>query len=185
MSKSYKTKSKFLSLVLRHQPELAGIELDDAGWTTIDKLLAGCALAGTVISREDLAEIVRTSDKQRFALSEDGQRIRANQGHSVPVELGYAPMSPPDVLYHGSASQYIDSIRSSGLSKQLRHDVHLSESIESTMKVGQRKGVAVLVTIDARAMAADGHEFYKTPNGVWLTDHVPPKYLTINENGTT
>src|SRR4051812_26728007 len=125
MSKTSKTKSKFLSLVLRHQPELADIKLDDSGWTPITDLLAGCARAGTAISREELAEIVRTSDKQRFALSEDRQRIRANQGHSVSVELGYTPLKPPAVLYHGTGRQFVDVISKVGLQKQQRHHVHL------------------------------------------------------------
>src|SRR5687767_6135806 len=118
MSDKHKKTSKFLSLVLRHEPELIGIELDPAGWVSVDDLLAGCRRKGHAITREDLAEVVRTSDKQRFALSEDGSRIRANQGHSVEVELGHEPAEPPEVLYHGTAERYVESIRRTGLEKR-------------------------------------------------------------------
>lgn len=182
MNKKLVSKSKFISLVLRHQPEVAGITLDAAGWVAIDELLAGCAKAGTAITRPEFDEIVATNEKQRFAVSEDGLRIRANQGHSVDVTLGYTPQRPPDVLYHGTAQQFVAAIREGGLSKQKRHDVHLSESIDATMKVGQRHGKPVLITVDAAAMYRDGFEFFKTPNGVWLTDSVPTKYLTIDES---
>jgi putative RNA 2'-phosphotransferase len=177
MEKNLKAKSKFLSLVLRHQPEVAGLVLDEAGWTSVADLLAGCAKVDNPITRDELDAIIRTNEKQRFALSEDGQRIRAHQGHSVEVELGYLPQRPPALLYHGTAKQFVSSIRQNGLQKRARHQVHLSESIESTMQVGQRRGVPVLVTIKAGEMSADGYEFFKTPNGVWLTDFVPVNYL--------
>lgn len=179
MDKALKSKSKFLSLILRHEPERAGVVLDESGWTSVDALLEGCSRAGTPISRSELDAVIRTNEKQRFALSEDGLRIRANQGHSVEVELGYTPQLPPAILYHGTARQFVTSIRQHGLLKQGRHHVHLSESIESTMQVGQRRGVPVLITIKAREMAADGYPFFKTPNGVWLTETVPTQYLTF------
>src|SRR6478672_11499013 len=173
MSDKHKQNSKFLSLVLRHEPELIGITLDEAGWVAVDELLAGCARQGRAISRAELAEIVRTSDKQRFALSEDGTRIRANQGHSVPVELGHEPATPPEVLYHGTAEKYLASIRREGLRKGERHHVHLSDRVETAKAVGSRHGRLVLLEVAAGRMARDGHTFYRTTNGVWLTDHVP------------
>ena len=179
MSDGYKHKSKFLSLVLRHEPSAAGVTLDEAGWVDVDVLLAGCAAHGQWITLEELREIVRTSDKQRFALSQDGLRIRANQGHSVEVELGHAPASPPEVLYHGTGRQHVASIRASGLQKQKRHHVHLSEGRESAAAVGRRQGKLAMIEIRAGEMSRDGFVFFKTPNNVWLTDHVPVKYLVF------
>jgi putative RNA 2'-phosphotransferase len=180
-AQNLKSKSKFLSLVLRHQPEVAGITLDDAGWVAVDELLAGCSRAGTSITHGELLDIVRSSDKQRFALSEDGTRIRANQGHSVEVELGYEPAEPPAVLYHGTAASALPSIRTVGLERRARHHVHLSERTDTATAVGGRHGKPVVLTVDAARMQADGLLFYRTPNGVWLTDEVPAKYLTLPE----
>ena len=177
MSDKHKKTSKFLSLVLRHEPELIGIELDPAGWVSVDELLEGCRRKGHAITPEELREVVRTSDKQRFALSEDGSRIRANQGHSVEVELGHEPAEPPEVLYHGTAERYVESIRRSGLEKRERHHVHLSETVKTASAVGQRHGKLVLLTVAAGRMRRDGFTFYKTPNNVWLVDRVPAEYL--------
>jgi putative RNA 2'-phosphotransferase len=171
--------SKFLSLVLRHKPDTIGITLDPSGWIDVDTLLAAMTAHGKKLSREDLQEIVVTSDKQRFALSEDGRRIRANQGHSVEVELGYAPAIPPEVLYHGTAVKYLDSIRTGGVVKGKRHDVHLSATIDTATAVGQRHGTLVMLRIDAAAMHRAGHEFFLTPNGVWLTDTVPVGFFEV------
>ena len=180
MNDKQRTKtSKFMSLVLRHSPQTVGITLDAAGWIGVDELLAAMARHGQPIAREELVEVVATSDKQRFCLSDDGLRIRANQGHSVEVELGYEAAIPPEVLYHGTARQFVESVRSQGLMKMQRHDVHLSESIEQTMKVGQRRGRPVLVKIFAGRMHRDGFVFQRTPNAVWLTERVPPQYLVI------
>ena len=179
MDKHLKHKSKFLSLVLRHQPEAAGVALDDAGWVAVDALLAGCAAAGTPITRAELDAVVRTNDKQRFALSEDGTRIRANQGHSVEVELGHAPADPPAVLYHGTSTDALPSIRAVGLERRNRHHVHLSDRPDTAAAVGGRHGKPVVLAVDAARMRADGHAFYRTPNGVWLADAVPPAYLTF------
>ena len=184
MSDKHKKTSKFLSLVLRHEPELMGITLDDAGWVGVDELLEGCRRKGHSITRDELAEIVRTSDKQRFALSEDGLRIRANQGHSVPVELGYEPAVPPEVLYHGTAEKSLAGIRREGLHRGERHHVHLSERTETAAAVGSRHGKLVLLTVAAGRLHRDGWPFYRTPNGVWLTDHVPPEYLSFPGEGS-
>ena len=183
MSDQYKHKSKFLSLVLRHEPQRAGITLDQAGWVSVAELLDGCRRAGQVISVDELREIVRTSDKQRFALSPGGARIRANQGHSVDVELGHEPAAPPEVLYHGTADRFVESIRRQGLIKGARHHVHLSERVETATAVGLRHGRLVLLEVRAGAMHRDGIPFFKTPNGVWLTDHVPTQYLVIPPDG--
>jgi putative RNA 2'-phosphotransferase len=166
-----------LSLVLRHKPHVAGIELDEAGWVAVDALLAGCARAGRAITREQLLEVVATNDKQRFELSADGRRIRASQGHSVAVELGYAQAAPPEVLYHGTASRNQASIRRLGLLKGSRHHVHLSADVQTAADVGGRYGKPVVLTVDAARMHADGFAFFLSANGVWLTEQVPPAYL--------
>lgn len=171
--------SKFLSLVLRHEPERIGITLDDAGWTDVNVLLAAAAAHGVAVTREELEQIVASSDKQRFALSPDGARIRANQGHSVPVELGLAPLAPPMLLYHGTPSRFVDSIRATGLRKGERHHVHLSADAETARIVGSRRGPPVILIVRAADMAAAGHVFYRSENGVWLVDHVPPAFLEI------
>ena len=182
MSDANKQKSKFLSLVLRHKPQAAGITLDSAGWVGVDELLAGCARAGVAITHDELLSLVRTSDKQRFSLSDDGTRIRANQGHSVEVELGHAPATPPEVLWHGTAEKHAASIRGQGLVKGQRHHVHLSPTPETAGAVGRRHGRLVLLEVAAGRMHRDGFTFHLTPNGVWLIDHVPPAYLTFPEN---
>ncbi len=177
--------SKFMSLVLRHQPEAANIYLDDEGWAAVDALLKGMAQAGLPITEDELREVVASSDKQRFALSTDGSRIRANQGHSRPVELGLQPMTPPALLFHGTASANAASILASGLKRQRRQHVHLSADAETARKVGSRHGRPVVFQVDAAAMAAAGHLFYCSANGVWLTDAVPPQYAAMQENGST
>ena len=179
MSDAYKKKSKFLSLVLRHEPQAAGVTLDEAGWVDVATLLSGCAKAGVQIDDAELREIVRTSDKQRFALSDDGTRIRANQGHSVEVELGYEPADPPETLWHGTAEKHAESIRREGLIKGSRHHVHLSPSAETASAVGRRHGKLVMLEVAAGQMCRDGFTFYRSANGVWLTDHVPVKYLRV------
>ena len=175
----HKQTSKFLSLVLRHEPELIGLQLDPAGWASVDELLEGCRRKGHPVTPEQLREIVRTSDKQRFALSEDGRQIRANQGHSVPVELGYEPARPPEVLFHGTAQKSLAGIRAEGLKKRSRHHVHLSPTRETAAAVGSRHGKLVLLEVAAGRMHRDRFAFYRTPNNVWLTDEVPVGYLTF------
>jgi putative RNA 2'-phosphotransferase len=179
VSRSDVQTSKFLSLVLRHQPEKIGIALDEAGWVGVDELLAACARHGTVISRAQLDELVAGSDKQRFAFNDDRTRIRTNQGHSVEVELGHPPATPPDVLFHGTPAKFVEAIRREGLKKMQRHHVHLSPTRETAAKVGQRRGREVVLTIDARRMRGDGFVFYRTPNDVWLVDAVPVEYIAF------
>jgi putative RNA 2'-phosphotransferase len=169
--------SKFLSYVLRHDPQSIGVTLSPAGWIGIDELLAASAKHGRRITRAELEEVVRTSDKQRFAVSDDGSQIRANQGHSVVVDLGYEPATPPEFLYHGTTEKFLDSIRRHGLQKRSRHHVHLSPNEETARAVGGRRGKAVILTIRARQMHEAGCEFYVTPNSVWLTDAVPPEFI--------
>ncbi len=170
--------SKYLSFVLRHQPEAAGLTLDDEGWVAVDLLLEGCAREGKHLSRVHLDEIVAKCPKQRFAVSEDGQRIRANQGHSTDVELGYEPAEPPDLLYHGTVNQVLGLIFEKGLLKMQRHHVHLSADERTAKTVGGRRGKPVVLVVDACAMRAAGHVFFCTPNGVWLTEKVPPEFIS-------
>jgi putative RNA 2'-phosphotransferase len=169
--------SKFLSLVLRHEPGKIGITLDENGWTDCEQLIQAAGRRGKTFSYETLVEIVRDSDKQRFALSEDGKRIRANQGHSVKVDLALEPQAPPEFLYHGTVPKFIESIRRTGLHKGERHHVHLSPNLLTATKVGERRGEAVILTIRAAEMSAAGHPFYVSENGVWLTDAVPPEFI--------
>jgi len=170
--------SKFLSFVLRHKPEAIGLALDPQGWASIDELIERANAAGTRLSRADLLLVVETSDKQRFSIAADGLRLRAAQGHSVSVELGLSPQEPPPELYHGTAMRFIESIRAEGLKPQARQQVHLSADEVTARRVGQRHGTPTVLKIDARRMYAAGFKFYRADNGVWLTDRVPPEFLT-------
>ncbi len=172
------TTSKFLSLVLRHRPDVIGIELDAEGWVAVEELLTACAKHGRAISREQLEAAVRTNDKQRFAYSADGNRIRANQGHSLPIDLGLVPEEPPELLYHGTVPQFLEAIRREGLIKGKRHHVHLSADVPTATNVGQRRGQPIVLAIEAGRMFRDGHAFYRSENGVWLTDAVPAAYVS-------
>lgn len=169
--------SKFLSLVLRHRPEEIGLRLDEAGWASVPDLLEGCQRHGLPVTLAELKEVVATSDKQRFAFSDDGRHIRANQGQSVQVDLGYEPAVPPEILYHGTAEHNLPSIRRDGLNRGKRHHVHLSATVETAQKVGKRHGAPVVLEILAGEMHRQGALFFKTPNGVWLTDAVPPNHI--------
>lgn len=180
-SRTLVERSKFLSFVLRHHPEEIGLVLDAEGWADVAQLLAACAARAEPLSRAELDEIVRTSDKKRFALSADGLRIRANQGHSVPVQLEHPQAVPPALLYHGTVARFLDSIRRQGLLRGQRHHVHLAATKEAANVVGARRGAPVLLTVRAEAMAQDGHAFYLSPNGVWLAETVPPAYLIFPE----
>ncbi|MGX6448703.1 RNA 2'-phosphotransferase [Patulibacter sp. S7RM1-6] len=169
--------SRFLSLVLRHAPEEAGVRLDAAGWVAVDALLDGAAARGMAFSRADLERVVATSDKRRFEL--DGERIRAAQGHSVPVELGLESRTPPAVLFHGTHPGALDAIRREGLRPMARRQVHLSATPETATQVGARRGTPVVLTVDAAGMHADGQPFWRAANGVWLCAAVAPRYLTF------
>jgi putative RNA 2'-phosphotransferase len=170
--------SKYLSKHLRHQPERLGLTLEQGGWVPTDQLLAACQANHFPITLEELHEVIAGNDKQRFALDESGTRIRANQGHSTPVDLQLEPVPPPDVLYHGTSADRVDSILGTGLSRMARHHVHLSATVPTATAVGARHGEPVVLVVDAARMARDGLIFYRSANGVWLTDHVPPQYLS-------
>lgn len=169
--------SKFLSLVLRHQPGKIGIQLDDAGWVEVDVLLEALRHHGQKISRDLLDHVVLTNDKQRFTIDESGQRIRANQGHSIDIELGYEPADPPEILLHGTHGPAVLAIRESGLQKMNRHHVHLHCDNSVASAVGARRGPPVLLKVRAQDMAKEGFVFFVTANQVWLTDHVPPRFI--------
>jgi len=175
--KELKKISKSLSKVLRHQPERIGVVLDEAGWANVEQMLGAFAKKGRVISREVLNEVVEKNDKQRFSFSADGTRIRANQGHSIDVDLGYELATPPGILYHGTPQQFVEAIRNEGLKKMNRHHVHLHIDVETSTAVGQRRGKPVLLEVRALEMYQAGYEFFVTPNDVWLTDCVPPEYI--------
>ncbi|MCF6439890.1 RNA 2'-phosphotransferase [Pseudoalteromonas luteoviolacea] len=170
--------SKYLSLVLRHKLELANLQLNNQGWALIDDLTNNSH--EHALSLELIQSIVDANDKQRFAISEDGKMIRANQGHSIDVDLALEATIPPDILFHGTASRFIESIKETGLIKGQRHHVHLTESKDTAMRVGRRYGKAILLGIDAKAMRMQGVKFYKTQNQVWLVEHVPPEKLQFD-----
>ncbi len=169
--------SKWMSLVLRHDPAKFGVVLDEAAWTRVDDLLAAAARAGVPLDDATLRRVVAENDKRRFALSDDGAMIRASQGHSVEVELGLEPVEPPPVLFHGTATRFLDSIRRDGLIPGSRRHVHLSADADTATTVGARHGRPAVLRIDAARMHADGHRFFLSANGVWLTDAVPTEYL--------
>ncbi len=172
-----KRKSKFLSLILRHKPEKIGLKLDTQGWADISELLSKLSENGPAWTMEDLEQIVREDNKQRYAFSQDRTKIRANQGHSIQIELGYTPQSPPEFLYHGTATRFIESIQKTGLEKRNRHHVHLSTNLETASQVGNRHGKLVVLTIRASEMQENGYDFFVSDNGVWLTDHIPVAYI--------
>lgn len=171
--------SKYLSKHLRHQPERIGLRLDAGGWVEIDTLIAAAGAHGFRFTREELDHVVAANDKQRFAI--DGTRIRASQGHSVEVDLGLPPATPPPFLYHGTVGRSLDAIRAEGLRPMSRHDVHLSADRATATRVGARRGRPVVLTVDAAAMHRDGHVFHVSANGVWLTRTVPARYLRFSE----
>jgi putative RNA 2'-phosphotransferase len=164
--------SKFLSYVLRHRPDEIGLMLDENGWADVAELIERARSASVELTESTIRQIVASNDKQRFALSEDGKRIRANQGHSVDVDLALKPQQPPEILYHGTASRFLDSIRRDGLKAMSRQHVHLSPDEATAIKVGQRHGKPVVLRIRAREMAKSGAVFYLSDNGVWLTERV-------------
>lgn len=170
--------SKSLSYWLRHKPAAGNLVLDAQGWAQLPDVLAALGAAGLPATLEALQVIVAESDKQRFELSPDGAFIRARQGHSVPVDLGWPITVPPDFLFHGTVERFLGVIFSEGLKPMKRHHVHLSPDAETANAVGARRGEAVILSVAAGRMAADGHVFRLSGNGVWLADHVPPTYLS-------
>ena len=167
--------SKYLSFILRHKPDSIGLTLSDEGWANIEELII--RTKKFKLTKESIQTVVDTNDKKRFLISDDGQRIKANQGHSIQVKLELEPITPPDFLLHGTAERFVESIFKEGLTKQQRHHVHLSETQETAISVGARYGKPVLLKIDSKQMHEDGFEFFKTENNVWLVDCVPAKYL--------
>ncbi|HEY0057626.1 MAG TPA: RNA 2'-phosphotransferase [Flavisolibacter sp.] len=180
MADLLKSKSKFLSLILRHKPELIGLDLDPNGWASVEDLISKAQLHGSPITVEEMHTIVTFNDKQRFALSPDQKFIRAHQGHSLQVDLQLQPAHPPVILYHGTAERNLKTIKLQGILKGRRHYVHLSASLETAVAVGSRHGKAIVLEIDAQKMMEDNYLFFKTANGVWLTDFVPHQYLRYN-----
>ena len=170
--------SKYLSKHLRHEPERLGLQLEPGGWVAVDDLLRACARNQFPISRAELEEVVTQNSKQRFSFDETGARIRANQGHSVEVDLQLEPTAPPEMLYHGTGHGSVELILAEGLKRMSRHHVHLSADVETARKVGSRHGRPVVLVVDAAAMQRDGYLFYRSDNGVWLADEVPAKYLS-------
>jgi putative RNA 2'-phosphotransferase len=171
--------SKRLSYVLRHRPESVGIRLDEAGWVAVDELLAALDGAGLPLTRGQLDAVVATNDKRRFAYDPEGCRIRASQGHSVAVVLGYPATQPPPVLFHGTVERAVCSVLVGGLKPAGRHAVHLSADVATARAVGARRGRPVVLHVDAAAMAAEGAVFTRSANGVWLTDAVPARHLAV------
>jgi putative RNA 2'-phosphotransferase len=173
--------SKFLSLVLRHKPETIGLTLDANGWADVEELLERARENGRPLTRPLLERLVAENDKQRFALSEDGKRIRANQGHSIAVDLNLRPQTPPETLYHGTASRFVDSIREQGLQCRNRQHVHLSIDEATATNVGKRHGKPVILQVRAGEMHRAGVAFYVSENGVWLTGDIAPNFLVFPE----
>jgi putative RNA 2'-phosphotransferase len=174
--------SKYLSKHLRHQPERIGLQLEPGGWVAVDDLLQACARNGFKLSRAELDEVVRRNDKQRFTFDATSTRIRAQQGHSVQIDLELEPVVPPPVLYHGTVERNLAGIMRDGLLRMSRHHVHLSPDVATARTVGARRGKLVVFAIDAAAMHHDGFAFRRSGNGVWLVEHVPPQYLQRLKN---
>jgi putative RNA 2'-phosphotransferase len=177
--------SRLISKVLRHRPDSIGIKIDRSGWVAVDELLQKFAQSGTPISHEELLFIVEHNDKKRFVLSPDHRQIRAAQGHSVSVDLKLPTRKPPAVLYHGTVTKSLSSIRKQGLQPGHRLDVHLSADKETAIAVGARRGQPILLVIDSHRMVQDGYKFRRSDNGVWLIPHVPPQYIDFPDDSPT
>lgn len=170
--------SKFLSLVLRHKPEVINLNLDENGWTDVNELIEKCSKHNRDFTFDELNEMVETNDKKRFIFNEDKTRIRANQGHSIDIDLALKPQQPPEFLYHGTAERNVNSILEKGIERRNRQHVHLSLDKETATKVGMRHGKPIILTIRTAEMYDDGIEFYLSENNVWLTDFVDAKYIS-------
>ncbi len=171
--------SVLISLVLRHKPDAAGIQLDEHGWANVDELIEGVKNTGRQIDMDVLEEIVRTDNKQRYSFNQDKTLIRANQGHSIPVDVELEERQPPQYLYHGTADRFLGSIMADGLKPMSRLYVHLSKDKETAVKVGKRHGSPVVLKINSEEMWKDGVKFYLSQNGVWLTKYVDNKYIVV------
>jgi putative RNA 2'-phosphotransferase len=173
--------SKFLSLVLRHKPEHIGLTLDEHGWADVEELIVKCHQHRVHLSVALMDKLIASDNKGRFSFNEDRTKFRANQGHSIKVDLQLAEVEPVKALYHGTARRNHKAIREEGLKKMKRHHVHLSADYETALIVGKRydKKTPMVYRVDAPRMALRGHRFYLSENGVWLTDHVPPRYLQV------
>ena len=172
--------SRFISLILRHKPQVIGITLDEHGWADVKELIDGVNRSeGHFLDQEILEEIVRTDEKQRYSFNEDHSLIRANQGHSIPVDVELEKRTPPDILWHGTGEKYVASIKEGGLLPKTRLYVHLSSDMETATKVGSRHGKPVVFRVDCRQMEQDGYEFFLSANNVWLTKEIPAAYLTM------
>ena len=177
MSKQIKHISKLMSLILRHKPETINVELDQNGWLAVDDLIAGINRKGIKLDFDKLVEVVETNDKKRFIFNDDQTRIRANQGHSISIDLELKPIVPPTELFHGTVEKFLDVIEAEGLKKMSRQHVHLSEELQTAIKVGQRRGKPIILKVQSGKMHEEGHQFFKSENGVWLTDSVPSSYI--------
>lgn len=176
--------SVFISLILRHKPETIGISLDEHGWADVRELLDGVNRAGRQIDFGMLEEIVRADEKGRYSFNNNRTMIRANQGHSIPVDVELEEKRPPELLYHGTAQRFMDSVMKQGLKPMSRLYVHLSKDAGTAAKVGKRHGSPRVLTVRAGDMKKDGYRFYESANGVWLTKQVPPEYFTVSEAGS-
>ena len=170
--------SKFLALILRHQPESVGLTLEPEGWAPLDDVLAACRRKNRGLTRSELDELLALDEKKRYSLDETRTKIRANQGHSTAVELTFEERTPPTLLYHGTVDRFLASIFEQGLMPGSRHHVHLTENLETAQKVGARRGKPMILTINAEAMAQAGHRFYISDNDVWLAETVPPEFMS-------
>ncbi len=168
---------RFISMVLRHKPESIGITLDEHGWADVEALIKAMNAHGKYINKVMLEKIVAENDKKRYSFDESHSKIRANQGHSIAVNLELEKKIPPEILYHGTATRFLESIQKSGLLKMGRQYVHLSKDVQTATKVGQRHGKVIVLKVDTKKMIQDGYDFYLSKNGVWLCDTVPPQYL--------
>jgi len=173
--------SKFLSLLLRHKPQTIGLKLDVHGWADIDEIIEKSQ--NIQLNRALIDEVVVKNDKQRFIIKNN--KIRANQGHSISVDLEFKAVPPPNMLYHGTATHFLKSIMEIGLTKQKRQHVHLSKEIATALNVGKRHGEVVLLEIDTEKMFENGYKFYLSENGVWLTDFVPVHYISKGKNSAS
>ena len=176
-TKNIKHKSKFLSLILRHKPEEISLSLDENGWAVINELIEKSKAKKVYFDIDILTEVVETNNKKRFTFNEDKTKIRANQGHSIDIDLNLEPMEPPTELYHGTAIANVDSIRKSGIEKRKRQHLHLSHELDTAKNVGSRHGKPIILVIDSKQMYEDGCLFYFSKNGVWLTEYIDPKYI--------